>query len=84
MEKKISWEDAEKLGASEKHDSIYAKPNKYGYKIAINHPKIKPLYERFKDSKNARILSDKERFEFEAIIVGLIEKRRKNEKNMDS
>lgn len=84
MGKKISWEDTEKLGASEKHDSIYAKPNKYGYKIAINHPKIKPLYERFKDSKNARILSDKERFEFEAIIVGLIEKRRKNEKNMDS
>ena len=84
MGKKISWEDAEKLGASEKHDSIYAKPNKYGYKTAINHPKIKPLYERFKDSKNARILSDKERFEFEAIIVGLIEKRRKNEKNMDS
>ena len=84
MGKKISWEDAEKLGASEKHDSIYAKPNKYGYKIAINHPKIKPLYERYKDSKNARILSDKERFEFEAIIVGLIEKRRKNEKNMDS
>ena len=84
MGNKISWEDAEKLGTSEKHDSIYAPPNKYGYKIAINHPKIKPLYERFKESKNARILSDKERFEFEAIIVGLIEKRRKNEKNMDS
>lgn len=76
MGKKISWEDAEKLGASEKHDSIYAKPNKYGYKIAINHPKIKPLYERFKDSKNARILSDKERFEFEAIIISAIPKRR--------
>lgn len=84
MGNKISWEDSEKLAAAEKHNSIYAKPNKYGYKIAINHPKIKPLYERFKDSKNARILSDKERFEFEAIIVGLIEKRRKNEKNMDS
>lgn len=76
MGKKISWEDAEKLGASEKHDSIYAKPNKFGYKIAINHPKIKPLYERFKDSKNARILSDKERFEFEAIIISAIQKRR--------
>ena len=61
---------------SDKHDSIYAKPNKYGYKIAINRPKIKPLYERFKDSKNARILSDKERFEFEAIIISAIQKRR--------
>lgn len=69
MGKKISWKDSQKLGMSDKHDSIYAPPNKYEYKIAINHPKIKPLYERFKDSKNARILSDKERFEFEAIIV---------------
>lgn len=84
MGKKISWEDAEKLGASEKHDSIYAKPNKYGYKIAINHPKIKPLYERYKRRNGILIPSPKERFEFEAIIVGLIEKRRKNEKNMDS
>lgn len=76
MGKKISWEDSQKLGMSDKHDSIYAPPNKYGYRIAINHPKIKPLYERFKDSKNARILSDKERFEFEAIIISAIQKRR--------
>lgn len=76
MGNKISWEDAEKLAATDKHNSIYAKPNKYGYKIAINNPKIKPLYERFKDSKNARILSDKERFEFEAIIISAIQKRR--------
>lgn len=76
MGKKISWEGSQKLGMSDKHDSIYASPNKYGYRIAINHPKIKPLYERFKDSKNARILSDKERFEFEAIIISAIQKRR--------
>lgn len=77
MGKKISWEDAKKLGSlKKKDDSIILPPNKHGYRIAINHPKIKPLYERFKDSKNARILSDKERFEFEAIIISAIQKRR--------
>ena len=76
MEKKISWEDAEKLGASEKHDSIYAKPNKYGYKIAINHPKIKPLYERYKRRNGILIPSPKERFEFEAHIMSAIQKHK--------
>lgn len=76
MGKKIPYDQALKMAQTEPNDSIYAKPNKYGYRIAINHPKIKPLYERFKDSKNARILSDKERFEFEAIIISAIQKRR--------
>lgn len=78
MGKKISWEDAEKLGASEKHDSIYAKPNKYGYKIAINHPKIKPLYERYKDKLGERILSDAQRFQFELMIFQAIERKKNN------
>lgn len=76
MGKKISWEGAEKLGASEKHDSIYAKPNKYGYKIAINHPKIKPLYERYKRRNGILIPSPKERFEFEAHIMSAIQKHK--------
>lgn len=58
--------------------SIYAPTNKYGYKININHEKIKPLYERFKAKKKALILSDTERFEFEAIIFKMIEKAKKN------
>lgn len=78
MGKKISWEDAEKLGTSEKHDSIYAKPNKYGYKIAINHPKIKPLYERYKDKLGERILSDAQRFQFELMIFQAIERKKNN------
>ena len=76
MGKKISWEDAEKLGTSEKHDSIYAKPNKYGYKIAINHPKIKPLHERYKRRNGILIPSPKERFEFEAHIMSAIQKHK--------
>lgn len=58
--------------------SIFAPTNKYGYKININHEKIKPLYERFKAKKKALILSDDERFEFEVIIFKMIEKAKKN------
>lgn len=59
--------------------SIYAPPNKYGYKIAINNPRIKPLYEAYKKKIGAIILSDKERLEFEKIIFKMIE-RNKNAK----
>lgn len=76
MGKKISFEDAEKLGLANDNDSVYAKPNKYGYKININHPKIRPLYERFKRNKKAIILSDRERFEFEIMILHFIQKGR--------
>ena len=62
-----------------KNTSLYAPQNKYGYRININHPKIKPLYESFKKKKNAIILSDEERFEFENIIFKMIE-RKKNDK----
>ena len=65
MGKKIFYEDALKLGGTTQNDSIFAPPNKYGYKININHPQIKPLYERYKSSIKAKILSDAERFDFE-------------------
>ena len=57
------------------NSSVYAPPNKYGYKININHPKILPLYQAFKRKKKALILSDEERHEFEEIIFRMIEKR---------
>lgn len=60
------------------NNSIFAPVNKYGYRINITHPKILPLYEEFKRRKNAIILSDEERIEFETIIFKMIEKRRKN------
>ena len=74
MGKKLSWEDAEKLGAlKEKDDSIILPPNKYGYRVNINHPTIKPYYEKFKHKRKAIILSDKERFAFELLIHQLIQ-----------
>lgn len=47
-------------------------PNKYGYQIDIAHPKIKPLYERYKKWKCIASwcpLSDAERLEFEEYII---------------
>ena len=58
-------------------NSIYAPENKYGYKISINHPKIRPLYEVYKKKIGAIILSDDERFEFERIIFKMIERKKK-------
>lgn len=48
--------------------SIWTKDNPYTYRINVNHPKIAPLFERFKKWKGIPVwcpLSDKERFEFE-------------------
>ncbi|MBQ9808885.1 MAG: hypothetical protein IJM55_08480 [Ruminococcus sp.] len=74
MGHKLSWEDAERLGAlRNSNDSIYAPQNKYGYKININHQDIRPLYDHFKRRIGAIILSDKERFKFEAAVFKMIE-----------
>lgn len=79
MGRKISWEDAQKLGMCREEESIFAKPNKYGYKINVNHPKIRPLYERYKEKVGERILSDQQRRHFELLIFELIERRQKHE-----
>ena len=60
-------------------DSIFAKDNKYGYKINVNHPKIRPLYERYKEKVGERILSDRQRRHFELLIFELIERRKHDE-----
>lgn len=78
MGKKIPFFSSLNL-RTEKNDSIYAKPNKYGYKININHPHIKPLYERYKSSIKAKILSDAERFDFERHIFAALERKYKHE-----
>ena len=56
------------------NDSIFAAPNKYGYKININHPIIRPLYEKCKSKLNIMIMSDQQRHDFEKIILKKIEK----------
>lgn len=79
MGKKMSAETAQRFCAIKNdNSSIFCPQNKYGYKVNINHPKILPLYERYKQKVKEKILSDKQRFEFEAIIFGMLE-RKKNE-----
>ena len=77
MGTKISWEYSEKAGL-QVEDKIICEPNKYGYRVNINHPKIKPLYERFKRSRKAIILSDRERLEFESIIISKVKRSKKS------
>ena len=65
------------------NDSIFAPPNKYGYKINIAHPLINPHYERFKKLKNAIILSDEERFEFEEKMIAFIKQKQEEKSNVN-
>lgn len=71
MGKKIPFEAAERLAAvhHSENDPIFMNANKYGYKVNINHPKIRPIYERYKRKIGCQILSDRERLEFEAFII---------------
>lgn len=76
MGRKISIDIAGRIAGLNPNDSIYAKENKYGYKLNVNHPKIRPLYERFKEKANAVILSDKQRFYFESLVFQMIQKEK--------
>lgn len=48
MGKRIPMDQAMEAVRITPNDSIYAKTNKYRYKINVNHPKIQPLFERYK------------------------------------
>ena len=78
MGKKIPYDTALKMAETEKNDSIFAKPNQYGYKININHPSIRPMYDRYKDKLGERILSNAQRLDFEKLIYKLLEKKGAN------
>lgn len=72
MGKKIPYDEALRIGATTPNDSIYAKHNPYGYRININHPVIRPIYERYKEKIGENVLSDMQRFRFEAYILDKI------------
>ena len=63
--------------------SIYAPENKYGYKLKINHPLIRPHYERYKVKCDTPILSDEQRFEFERLMIAWLEKKAKETKTSE-
>lgn len=63
-------------------DSIYAPQNSSGYRINVNHPKIKPLYEAYHRHVGVPLhihLSHEQRMEFEMMVLRLIEKKRSRE-----
>ncbi len=57
---------------TDQSESIYLPLHPYGFRINIAHPRIAPLYERFRRWKGIPYgmpLSDDERFEFESYII---------------
>ena len=50
---------------------MYNDGNPYGYKLNVNHPRIRELYDRYKKWKgiDGRPPTDQERFEFESMIM---------------
>ena len=85
MGNKIPFDTAMQLAAEkrEREESIYAPHNKYGYKVNINHPQVRPLYEKYKESVGEQILSDAQRHDFEQKFFRLMEKIRNEQGNTD-
>lgn len=79
MGKRINYDKALSIVALKKVDSIYAPQNKYGYHINVNHPQIKPLYDKYKWHIGENILSDAQRMHFESLVYKMIEKNRTKE-----
>lgn len=75
MGKKIPYDEALKIGRTEPNDSVYAKANPYGYRLNVNHPVIRQLYERYKEKTGESILSDMQRFKFEQYILDKIARK---------
>lgn len=75
MGKKIPCDQAARLASVRENASIYAPPNRSGYKININHPQIRPLYEAYLRRIGEHIPSDAQRLNFEAAIFRMIERR---------
>ena len=74
MGKRIDYDLALSSAAIKPNDTIYAKSNSYGYRINVNHPQLKPLYERYKRHIGEKILSDAQRLHFESIIYKMMER----------
>ena len=79
MGKRIPMDQAMEAVAITPNNSIYAKTNKYGYKINVNHPQIQPLYEYYKRRIGEKILSDRQRLNFECLIFQMIERKKTHE-----
>ena len=52
--------------------------NRYGYRVNVNHPAVRPLYERFKNKRHIKAgpPTDAERAEFEEIILERLRRKK--------
>lgn len=85
MGRKIPFEQAMKMKSviPKETDPIFinpAKPNRYGYKINVNHPRIRPLFAAF--HKHIGVpesvpLTNAQRFQFEAMVMEMIRRKEK-------
>lgn len=75
MGKKLTKETVEKYARLETNSDIYNHNNPYGYKLNVNHPLIRPMYERYKEKLGERILSDAQRLTFEVELIAWIDSK---------
>lgn len=62
----------------EQPQSVYTQDNPYGYRLNIAHPLVRPLYDRYKAWIGVGTntpLSDRERFEFEEMVIPILERK---------
>ena len=59
--------------------SMYNKNNPYGFRLNVNHPEVRPYYERYKAKIGATIISDEQRREFEGYMIPFLEKKARQE-----
>lgn len=57
--------------------NLYNKNNPYGYQLNVNHPDVRPHYERYKVKVGQTILSDAQRYEFERYMIPYLKKHGK-------
>lgn len=76
MGNRIPLEKAVRMARISPCEEIYTTNNPYGFRINVNHPRIRPLYQRYKEHIGERILSDNQRRHFELLIFELMERRK--------
>lgn len=59
-------------------------PNKYGNIVNINHPKVKPIYEKYKRDRKILIMSDNERTEFETKLINWLKGKTTQSQSINS
>ena len=62
-------------------NSVYLESNRYGYRININHPSIRPLYEAYHRRIGVPLhihLTHIQRLQFDTLVHRMLEQKRRN------